>query len=271
MQLLGRQQREAVGEVEAHLRAETAISVPVPVRSFCSTPWSRICCIRSRYWRIDGHPRRCAARSKSGRDQSDMVRFASQSDSVGLAGAAVAPSLAGMRYQRAEHPLKLDGLTAARELFRRLHRRLAIRPRDSLWVAHVDDEARCLHLSRHAGDEAAPTSRCAPIIADAAIHGSAGDRPGPQPPERRRPAERGRLPRDAPAGDRGRSARLRGPRPSGVRRRANAPACGRWACSRHACIWRADPVGATERLRLARAGLDLRRQRRGAAILKVAR
>ena len=78
-----------------------------------------------------------------------------------------------MRYQRAELPLKLDGLAAARAFFAG-----CIADSDptheSLWVAHVDDQARCLHLSRHPGDETGADFPLRDIIADAATHGSAG-------------------------------------------------------------------------------------------------
>jgi len=78
-----------------------------------------------------------------------------------------------MRYQRAEFPLKLDGLEAARRFFAGC---LAEEDpaRETLWVAHVDDQARCLHVSRHDGDEASATFPVRQIIADAVIHGSAG-------------------------------------------------------------------------------------------------
>ncbi|MFL6752014.1 MAG: JAB domain-containing protein [Sphingomicrobium sp.] len=78
-----------------------------------------------------------------------------------------------MRYQRAELPLKLDGLAAARAFFAG-----CIADSDpaseSVWVAHVDSDARCLHLSRHAGDAAGADFPLHEIIADAAEHGSAG-------------------------------------------------------------------------------------------------
>jgi DNA repair protein RadC len=78
-----------------------------------------------------------------------------------------------MRYQRAEFALKLDGLSAAREFFAGCM--ADTDPRlESLWVAHVDDRARCLHLSRHDGDESGATFPIRAIIADAAAHGSAG-------------------------------------------------------------------------------------------------
>lgn len=78
-----------------------------------------------------------------------------------------------MRYQRAELPLKLDGLAAARRFFAGC---LADcdPARESLWVAHVDEESRCLHVSRHAGDETGALFPLRTIIADAAELGSAG-------------------------------------------------------------------------------------------------
>jgi DNA repair protein RadC len=78
-----------------------------------------------------------------------------------------------MRYQRAELPLRLDGLRAAREFFAGC---LADgNPlRETLWVAHVDDAARCLHLSRYAGDESGADFPLRAIIADATEHRSAG-------------------------------------------------------------------------------------------------
>jgi DNA repair protein RadC len=78
-----------------------------------------------------------------------------------------------MRYQRAELPLKLDGLAAAREFFAGCMADGDL-ARENLWVAHVDDDARCLHLSRHVGDETGAAFPLKEIIADAAAHGSAG-------------------------------------------------------------------------------------------------
>jgi DNA repair protein RadC len=46
--------------------------------------------------------------------------------------------------------------------------------RENLWVAHVDDEARCLHVSRHDGDETGALFPIREIITDAATHHSAG-------------------------------------------------------------------------------------------------
>ena len=78
-----------------------------------------------------------------------------------------------MRYQRAELPLKLDGLAAARSFFAGCMAD-SDPSRENLWVAHVDDQARCLHLSRHEGDRAGAKFPLRTIIADAAAHGSAG-------------------------------------------------------------------------------------------------
>ena len=78
-----------------------------------------------------------------------------------------------MRCQRAELPLKLDGLAAAQTFFAGCFADSDPR-RESLWVAHLDDQARCLHVSRHQGDESGADFPTRQIIADAATHGSAG-------------------------------------------------------------------------------------------------
>lgn len=78
-----------------------------------------------------------------------------------------------MRYQRAELPLKLDGLAAAKIFFAGCFADSDL-SRESLWVAHVDDKARCLHVSRHDGTEDGTDFPLRHIIADAATHGSAG-------------------------------------------------------------------------------------------------
>jgi len=78
-----------------------------------------------------------------------------------------------MRYQRAELPLKLDGLSAAKSFFAGCFAESDQR-RETLWVAHLDDRARCLHISRHDGDESGAAFPLRDIIADAAKHGSAG-------------------------------------------------------------------------------------------------
>jgi DNA repair protein RadC len=78
-----------------------------------------------------------------------------------------------MRYQRAELPLKLDGLAAARSFFAGCIAESDPK-RETLWVAHLDEKAHCLHLSRHDGDETGASLPLKTIIADAAKHGSAG-------------------------------------------------------------------------------------------------
>jgi DNA repair protein RadC len=83
------------------------------------------------------------------------------------------PTKVRMRYQRAELPLKLDGLAAAKSFFAGCFAD-SDPARESLWVAHVDDEARCVHLSRHLGDEAGADFLLKAIIADAVEHASAG-------------------------------------------------------------------------------------------------
>jgi DNA repair protein RadC len=78
-----------------------------------------------------------------------------------------------MRHQRAELPLKLDGLAAAREFFAGCFAEEDPH-RETLWVAHVDHQARCLHVSCHHGDESGTSFPIREIMADAAIRGSAG-------------------------------------------------------------------------------------------------
>lgn len=77
-----------------------------------------------------------------------------------------------MFHQRAES-LRLNGLESARRFFAGL---LAESDRtcEHLWVAHVDDQARCIHLSRHDGHEAGAQVPLRQIVRDAAVHGSAG-------------------------------------------------------------------------------------------------
>jgi len=78
-----------------------------------------------------------------------------------------------MRFERAELPLKLEGFAAAREFFAGC---LSDEDpsRESLWVAHVDGQSRCVHLSRHPGNETGTAFPMRHIIADAALHRSAG-------------------------------------------------------------------------------------------------
>ena len=78
-----------------------------------------------------------------------------------------------MRYQRAESPPKLDGLDTVRNFFAGWFAD-SDPMLETLWVAHVDDRAHCVHLSRHGGDESGADLPLRSIIADAATHGSSG-------------------------------------------------------------------------------------------------
>lgn len=78
-----------------------------------------------------------------------------------------------MRHQRLEPALRLDGLAAARAFFSGCFEQ-AEAHKESLLVAHVDEDSRCVHLSRHLGDEAGASFPLRTIIAEAAELGSAG-------------------------------------------------------------------------------------------------
>ena len=78
-----------------------------------------------------------------------------------------------MLQQRAESPLRLTGLEQARRFFAGCLAE-ADPAQEHLWVVHVDDEARCLHLTRHDGDADGAELPIREIIADAARHGSRG-------------------------------------------------------------------------------------------------
>jgi DNA repair protein RadC len=78
-----------------------------------------------------------------------------------------------MFHQRAESPLRLDGLEQARRLFAGCLAE-ADPSREHLWVAHVDGDARCLHLSRHEGHADGAELPIRQIVADAVRHGSKG-------------------------------------------------------------------------------------------------
>ena len=77
------------------------------------------------------------------------------------------------QHQRAESPLRLDGLDAARRFFAGCLAE-ADPAQEHLWVAHVDDGARCIHVSRYDGDAGGAEVPIREIVADAARHGSAG-------------------------------------------------------------------------------------------------
>jgi DNA repair protein RadC len=77
-----------------------------------------------------------------------------------------------VQYQRAGIPVTFNGVLAAREFFAKCLAKVD-RSRENLWVAHLDAYARCLHLSRHQGDERGVDFPLRDIIVDAAQHGSA--------------------------------------------------------------------------------------------------
>lgn len=78
-----------------------------------------------------------------------------------------------MRYQRAELPLKLDGLAAARAFFSGCLAEADPRL-ETLWVAHVDGQSRCLHLTAYQGNESGADFPLRDIIIDISRHGSEG-------------------------------------------------------------------------------------------------
>jgi len=78
-----------------------------------------------------------------------------------------------MFHQRAESPLRLSGLEQARRFFAGCLAD-ADPTQEHLWVAHVDDDARCLHLSRHDGHADGADLPIRTIVTDAARHGSKG-------------------------------------------------------------------------------------------------
>ena len=77
-----------------------------------------------------------------------------------------------MKVQRAENPATLAGHQAARAFFAPNFDESLIE--EQLLVAHLDEQARCIHLSRHEGQRDAVGLPVRKIIADAARLGSAG-------------------------------------------------------------------------------------------------
>jgi DNA repair protein RadC len=76
-----------------------------------------------------------------------------------------------MRCQRAEIPVKLNGVAAARDFFSACFAEER-RSQEVLWVAHLDEESSCLHLSHHYGDACGVDFPLREIVIDAALHGS---------------------------------------------------------------------------------------------------
>lgn len=78
-----------------------------------------------------------------------------------------------MKVQRVENPAILAGHHAARAFFASCFDE-AKTSDEQLFVAHLDEAARCIHLSRHEGHRDAVGLPVRKIIADASRLGSAG-------------------------------------------------------------------------------------------------
>jgi DNA repair protein RadC len=78
-----------------------------------------------------------------------------------------------MLLERPEASAPLDCLSAAKNYFR--HYVMGSDPtRETLWVAHVDRLANCLHLATYAGDATSVPVSIRPIVADILRVDSAG-------------------------------------------------------------------------------------------------
>ena len=76
-------------------------------------------------------------------------------------------------FQRAELPVKLAGVEASRAFFAPCFG--SDTDRETLWVAHLDEESQCVHLAFYGGIDAERVDfPVRAIIAHAAIRGSAG-------------------------------------------------------------------------------------------------
>lgn len=100
------------------------------------------------------------------------IIYTTKADSVRVAVADAVPYGIVMFHQRAESPLLLNGFEASRRFFADCLSETDPK-REHLWVAHVDHQARCIHLSRHDGDDGGAGLPLRQVIADAAAHGSA--------------------------------------------------------------------------------------------------
>ena len=77
-----------------------------------------------------------------------------------------------MRYQRADSPAILNGHDAARSFFSSCFDESSSLER--LWVAHLDDSARCIHLECYDGEAESVGMPVREIMVDAARLGSVG-------------------------------------------------------------------------------------------------
>ena len=78
-----------------------------------------------------------------------------------------------MRFQRAEFPALLRGPDAARRFFASCFRS-GRDSRERLWVAHVDEAARCIHVEQYEGEPDSVAMPVREIMLDAARCGSFG-------------------------------------------------------------------------------------------------
>jgi len=78
-----------------------------------------------------------------------------------------------MRFQRAQFPALLNGHEAARRFFSSCFQSHGD-ARERLWVAHVDDAARCMHVECYDGEPDAVAMPIRAIIVDALRCGSSG-------------------------------------------------------------------------------------------------
>lgn len=74
--------------------------------------------------------------------------------------------------QRAELPVALTGVEASRAFFAPCF--AAATDQERLWVAHLDDEARCIHLASYDGEADAVDIPVRSIVSDAIRLESAG-------------------------------------------------------------------------------------------------
>ena len=78
-----------------------------------------------------------------------------------------------MRFLRAESPAFLNGPEAARRFFASCFKSKED-ARERLWVAHVDEADRCLHVESYEGEPESVGMPIREIIVDATRYGSAG-------------------------------------------------------------------------------------------------
>jgi DNA repair protein RadC len=78
-----------------------------------------------------------------------------------------------MRHQRAESPALLNGPEAAHRFFAACFS-VEDRRSERLFVAHVDESARCIHIERYVGDRWGTDLPIGSIVRDATRLGSSG-------------------------------------------------------------------------------------------------